>query len=232
MGWFRTYRALITIVLVVTLVVFVPRLRSDNATTRVEGASPGVGTSAGPNTLNPSAGSEPVGGTSLATSGGTAPGGGPSSASGAGSVKAGGAGTTPTTAAGGSRAPTVNLSDYPGIGSAAALKNPNCDPATGKMRIPSLFAPECVAQWPAGADNGGATSSGVTKDAIKIAIYENPHPEAGAAAANGAGVATSGSPPTKEQIETEIRKTLAIYNDHLELWGRKIEIVFVPWTSS
>src|SRR6266480_676288 len=94
MGWFRTYRALITIVLVVCLVVFVPRLRSDNANTKVQGASPGTDAQSGSTDLGSSAGREPLGGpggtaTSIASPGGTASAVGPQGQSGPGATKAG-----------------------------------------------------------------------------------------------------------------------------------------------
>src|SRR5262245_40108255 len=45
----------------------------------------------------------------------------------------------------------------------------HCDKATGAVAIPILNPPPCV---PAGeADNGGATSPGVTADTIKIGYY-------------------------------------------------------------
>ena len=42
------------------------------------------------------------------------------------------------------------------------------DISTGRIRVPTKFAPACVRAWPAGADNGGATAPGVTRDAIKL----------------------------------------------------------------
>ncbi|MGH9290821.1 MAG: hypothetical protein ACRD0V_21415, partial [Acidimicrobiales bacterium] len=42
---------------------------------------------------------------------------------------------------------------------------PNCDPATGKLRLPTVYAPPCVV--PFDGDNGGATSPGVTADSVK-----------------------------------------------------------------
>src|SRR5437868_4277715 len=48
---------------------------------------------------------------------------------------------------------------------------PNCDARTGKVAIPSIYAPPCV--QPFHGDNGGATAPGVTRDSITIAIYVN-----------------------------------------------------------
>src|SRR3954466_13871038 len=48
---------------------------------------------------------------------------------------------------------------------------PNCDPATGKGKVRSGYAPPCVAPWP-GGDNGGKTAPGVTADTITVALYQ------------------------------------------------------------
>ena len=57
-----------------------------------------------------------------------------------------------------------------GTGTAAATKNPDCDPETGRIKFPSLAAPLCVKEWKDGADNGGKTAQGVTKDTIKVVV--------------------------------------------------------------
>ncbi|MBK5222193.1 MAG: hypothetical protein JJE52_04820 [Acidimicrobiia bacterium] len=49
---------------------------------------------------------------------------------------------------------------------------PDCDPDTGRIMVPSVYAPDCVPLWPDGADNGGATHRGVTADEIVVAVYE------------------------------------------------------------
>ena len=59
--------------------------------------------------------------------------------------------------------PRVAKND-PGIGSAEALKNPQCDPTTKRIRYQTYSAPLCVKAWKDGADNGGKTAQGVTKD--------------------------------------------------------------------
>jgi hypothetical protein len=48
---------------------------------------------------------------------------------------------------------------------------PNCDTTTGKVAVPSGYAPPCVEPW-TGGDNGGATARGVTKDTITVALYQ------------------------------------------------------------
>ena len=78
---------------------------------------------------------------------------------------------------------------WPGIGSKAALAAPDCDPATGYLRLPSkIFNLPCVPLWPAGADNGGATASGVAADTIKVVVYYPEVDPATQAALTAAGV--------------------------------------------
>ena len=63
-----------------------------------------------------------------------------------------------------------------GIGTAAALANPKCAHDDANRygvygRLPSTFVgdgPVCVKPWKEGADNGGATAPGVTKDRIPV----------------------------------------------------------------
>ena len=70
----------------------------------------------------------------------------------------------------------------PGIGSAEALENPQCDPATKRIRTRRTRAPLCVKAWKDGADNGGATAQGVTAKTIKVVVVllEPAQPRAGA----------------------------------------------------
>ena len=46
---------------------------------------------------------------------------------------------------------------------------PNCDTKLGKVAVPLWYAPPCVVPWK-GRDNGGATTPGVTKDTITVAV--------------------------------------------------------------
>jgi hypothetical protein len=46
---------------------------------------------------------------------------------------------------------------------------PTCDPTTGVLRLPLSPAPQCFA--PFTGDNGGASATGVTGDAIRVVVY-------------------------------------------------------------
>ena len=102
---------------------------------------------------------------------------------------------------------------YPGVGTEAALANPDCDPDTGRIRIPVPNAPPCVVEWPEGADNGGATAPGVTADAIYIAVRLD---------AVQASTGVEGS-----VAQQEWRDTIEIFDGHYELYGRRLEPVFI-----
>jgi hypothetical protein len=122
-----------------------------------------------------------------------------------------------------------------GMGTHAALDNPRCrhdDPQYGPYgRFDSTLrggGPDCVKVWKAGADNGGATAQGVTKDRIKVVfVLEN-----------------------EEQFKTDPVKpvdrtsnTTGTYQDGIydyllpalrfyETWGRDLEVHFYTSTGS
>src|SRR5690242_21812535 len=76
-------------------------------------------------------------------------------------------------AAGAPNAGAALAKNDPGIGSAEALQNPQCDPSVKRVRIQTYAAPLCVKAWNDGDDNGGATAQGVTKDSIKVVVLWN-----------------------------------------------------------
>ncbi len=108
--------------------------------------------------------------------------------------------------------------EYPGIGTDEALANPNCDPETGRIRVPSLTAPPCVVEWPAGADNGGETALGVTGDAIVMVVrgdvgQTNVHDD------------VRGLPKAWKDV-------VDVYNHHYEFWGREVRLEFIETSGS
>jgi hypothetical protein len=102
---------------------------------------------------------------------------------------------------------------------------PNCDPATGRVKIPSVYAPPCV--QPFTGKNGGATSEGVTGDAIKIVVYTGDPAKdpllAGQLRAAGASLDVSA-------IHDTWRGYIDIYNEMFEFYGRRIEPEFFVGT--
>jgi hypothetical protein len=104
---------------------------------------------------------------------------------------------------------------YPTIGSKAALANSNCDANAERVKQP--FPPQkfagivsgfpCVTAFPKGADNGGATSPGVTGDTVKIVYFNSTTDQ------NGQNAADS----FRDWVDTYASL-------HTETYGRKIEV--------
>ncbi len=118
-----------------------------------------------------------------------------------------------------------------GIGTQAALDNPRCrhdDPKYGPYgRFDSTEVgggPVCVKEWKAGADNGGATHQGVTKDKITIV----------AVVLNSEQLKTDPVAPKQLANNAAGNYQDAVYDYLLpqmrfyETWGRDIEMRFYP----
>ena len=63
-------------------------------------------------------------------------------------------------------------------------------PRPGRLKIPTVQAPQCVEPWDSTKDNGGATSPGVTADSIKVVLYVGQHDPLQQAIVNNAGAST------------------------------------------
>jgi hypothetical protein len=116
-----------------------------------------------------------------------------------------------------------------GMGTKAALENPKCNAGAIKgwgvfPLVTETSGPFCVA--PAPADNGGATSRGVTATTIKVAVVV---PNARELAAQGVQTPTA---PTGRPARTEdaINDSWAAFSHVYETWGRKVDFSF--FTSS
>jgi hypothetical protein len=120
-----------------------------------------------------------------------------------------------------------------GMGTTAALENPKCNAAAvdGWGVFPLIVentGPFCVA--PAPADNGGATSRGVTATTIKVAVVVPNEEQIAALAAGGSQLpknAATGETGTNKDV---VNDTWAAYSHVFETWGRKVEFTF--FTSS
>lgn len=94
----------------------------------------------------------------------------------------------------------------------------NCDPKTGRIAVPSVYAPPCAPKFD--GDNGGGTYRGVTGDTVKIAVYIGELDPATGAILRAAGA------------EDEPDDVWATYNDyadyfqhHYETYGRTFELI-------
>ncbi len=93
-----------------------------------------------------------------------------------------------------------------------------CDQETGRVAIPFLLAGECYADIE--GDNGGATSPGVTAEAIKVVAYVSPEDDpvidyVTQAIANDETVA---------QVSETIEGYVEIFNDFYQLYGRQVDL--------
>jgi hypothetical protein len=93
---------------------------------------------------------------------------------------------------------------------------PGCDPETLRIMLPTVYAPPCVA--PFDVDNGGATSPGVTEDAIKLVLYI-PRDDFFVSMLTGQG--TAFEPDATIQA---VRHFVDLYNQTFETYGRRVEL--------
>jgi hypothetical protein len=109
------------------------------------------------------------------------------------------------------------------------LDAPDCDAETGRLAIPTLYAPNCVPLWPDDRDNGGATSPGVTEDEIVVARYvaeEDPNVTAITDEIQGEDA------PTDEELAGYRAQVLDYYNNLYETYGRTVRLVDVDATGA
>src|SRR5438034_80149 len=122
-----------------------------------------------------------------------------------------------------------------GMGTQAALDNPRCrhdDPTYGpygRFDTTSVGGgPACVKVWKQGADNGGATAPGVTKDRIKV-VFVLPNDEQFKSDPVKPTNRSSGATGTYEDgLHDILLPELRFY----ETWGRDLEVHFVTSTGS
>jgi len=96
---------------------------------------------------------------------------------------------------------------------------PKCDTTTGKVAVPSGYAPPCVKPW-TGGDNGGATAHGVTKDTIIVALYQA-QPDL----LQQAYFQSSGSDESLAKERDTTQAYVDYFTTHYETYGRKVELV-------
>jgi hypothetical protein len=172
------------------------------------GATHKSSTGSGANT-NLAAGSNAAGSQQAAAAGGTDTGtaAGGTTATGGGSSAGGKTAAGTATATGTESAPP------------AATTDPACDQSTGRLKIPSLYAPPCLE--PFTGSNGGNTYQGVNATTITIA-----RPVAQPNAATKAILAAGGDNDTDQQIEQNQTDYVDFFEHHFNTYGRKVKLVF------
>src|SRR4051812_7703883 len=105
-----------------------------------------------------------------------------------------------------------------GIGTPEALAAPDCEAATKKLKVSFTWRPACVIPWAKGADNGGATSMGVTADKIKVVLYNN----------------NLGNPPTtsNSDMAAKWQTSIELFQHFYRMWGRTVENIVVDETGA
>jgi hypothetical protein len=101
----------------------------------------------------------------------------------------------------------------------------NCDPATGRIKVPSVYAPQCVR--PFAGDNGGSTWQGVTDDTITIVHYI-PKPDP----ATQAVLSAAGANDDQSLINQTYEDYTTEWSHHVQLYGRKVKLIHVEGTGS
>jgi hypothetical protein len=96
---------------------------------------------------------------------------------------------------------------------------PNCDTETGKIKLVSVYAAPCVE--PFEGDNGGATSPGVTADAVKVVQYIADPALDPLTAATISGAGADVSPETAAET---VQGFADLYNKLFETYGRRVEV--------
>ncbi len=97
---------------------------------------------------------------------------------------------------------------------------PQCDHKTGRLKMPSVFAPPCVPVF-TGA-NGGTTSAGVTGSAVNVVYYQMQP--------GGLASVVSGAAGTNAQALATAQAYVAMFNQIFELYGRHVNLI--PFTAS
>jgi hypothetical protein len=98
---------------------------------------------------------------------------------------------------------------------------PGCDTTTGKLAVPSGYAPPCVEPWK-GGDNGGSTATGVTKDTITVALYQA-QPDL----LQQTFFEHSGSDESLAKERETTQQYVDYFSAHYELYGRKVKLVTI-----
>jgi hypothetical protein len=98
---------------------------------------------------------------------------------------------------------------------------PQCDTTTGKVAIPTGYAPPCVEPWKGGS-NGGATAAGVTKDTITVALYQAQPDDL-----QQSFFDRSGSDESLAQEAATTQQYIDFFSAHYQLYGRKVKLVTI-----
>ena len=97
---------------------------------------------------------------------------------------------------------------------------PQCDHKTGRLKMPTVYAPPCVPVFT--GQNGGATTGGVSGDTINV-VYYQPQP-------GGLGSTISAAAGTPAQALATAQAYTNMFNRIFEMYGRHVNLI--PFTAS
>ncbi len=92
-----------------------------------------------------------------------------------------------------------------------------CDHQTGRLKVPSVYAPPCVPVPRTGASNGGTTTGGVTGSTINLVYYQ--------AEPGGLTSAVQSAAGTPAQSLATVQAYVAMFNHIFELYGRHVTLI-------
>ncbi|HEX6425016.1 MAG TPA: ABC transporter substrate-binding protein [Acidimicrobiales bacterium] len=104
---------------------------------------------------------------------------------------------------------------------------PDCDTDTGRIMLPTVYAPPCVE--PFVGDNGGATSPGVSADTVKVVYYQTDPALDPLAAATVEGAGADVDPNSAAET---VQNFVDLYNEMFETYGRTIEVELFTGTGA
>jgi hypothetical protein len=101
----------------------------------------------------------------------------------------------------------------------------NCDQSTGRIMMPSRFAPPCTQKFT--APNGGHSWQGVDSKYIDVVYYFGETDAASQAILTAAGVNDS-----RDDVKKQVVEWGNMFEAHYNMWGRKVRWHFVEGTGS
>ena len=134
--------------------------------------------------------------------------------------------TTPTPNTG-SGATTSGKAPWALFDKADTITNwgPNCDTKLGKVKVPWSYAAPCAKQF--SGNNGGATAEGVTKDAIKIVVYQS---DPAKNPLQAASVSKAGADVSPASARLTYDGYFKMFSKYYNTYGRKLDIQYFPGT--
>ena len=221
---------ILTVAAIVLLVAFVGHPAGTHASTST---GPGQGnvslgggnsSATGPAGGSGSAGGSAGGSGSVTSNGANLTAGATGAAGGANSVQtAGGSGaaalgSSGPGSSGGSGTGSPSSGGFSG-GKSSVSTDPYCDPKTGRVEIPTLYAPSCVP--PFSGNNGGATYNGVTAKSITVAV-----PLSSDQAQAAAVAAAAGDHDSEAQVRQVAQDYVNEFEHHVQTYGRQVNLVY------